>query len=490
MILNTFDKFMKIKDIISNPFVILTSSLVLVLIVSQLIQDGMFMDGSLYVCVSHNLSQGLGSFWEPNYSKTSMIIFREQPPLYFGLMAIFFKLFGSSMYVERFFCFCCLILELFFIVCLWRSIVKDQNGERYSWLPILFFIITPIVFWSYANLVEETVMVIFATLAVLFSRYAILEQEKTKQFVFITLAAIAIVLSTLTKGIQGSFPLSAVFIFWIFERNVSFKRTLLLSTFCLACFIGIYLLMFFIDDTIFFNLKLYLENRLSKAFITGVHNTTDNHFYLFFRLLSELTPLFILLFFILFLVKRKYKNVAIDNTYLTSVLSFILIGFSGTLPLMLTKEQRGFYMLTALPFFTLAFALFILPYVSFLIPIWKKKIKSFAIFQSFSMVLFAGSVIFTIFQVNECKRDNEVLHDIYLFLPMLPNGSLVGLSDDLSENWSIRNYLVRYKYISSDFADKNPEYLIWSKKQDKTQPSKNYHKVDLNTESLDLYIKY
>lgn len=480
---------MKIKEFKFNPFIILTSSLVLVLIVSQLIQDGMFMDGSLYVCVSHNLSQGIGTFWEPSYSKTNMLIFREQPPLYFGLMSVFFKFFGSSMYVERLFCFCCLIFELYLIVLLWRSILKDHQGEKHSWLPILFFIITPVVFWSYANLVEETVMVIFATLAVLFSRYALLNQERMKQFFFILLAAIAVVLSTLTKGIQGSFPLAAVFIFWIFERKISLKKTLLLSTFFIACFTGIYLLMFFIDDSIFLNLKLYLENRLSKAFISGVHNTTNSHFYLFFRLLSELIPLFIVIFTIMIFVKRKYKHVVINNSCLTAVFSFILIGFSGTLPLMLTKEQRGFYMLTALPFFAIALALYILPHVSFLIIGWKKKIKSFAIFQSVSIIIFAGSLVFTVFQVNQCKRDCGILHDIYLFLPILPQGSIVGLNDDLSENWSIKNYLVRYKYISADFVDKNPKFLIRSKNTDKTQSMERYQKVELNTKLLDLYIK-
>jgi hypothetical protein len=481
---------MKIKNFTFNPFIILTISLVFVLIVSQLIQDGMFMDGSLYVCVSHNLSQGLGTFWEPNYSKTSMVIFREQPPLYFGLMSVFFKIFGSSMYVERFFCFCCLIFELFLIVLLWRSVLKDHHGEKHSWLPLLFFVITPVVFWSYANLVEETVMVIFATLAVLFVRYALLEQEKLKQLFLIIVAAIAIVLSTLTKGIQGSFPLVAVFIFWIFERKISFKKSILLSIFLLVCFVAIYLIMFLIDDTIFLNLKLYLENRLSKAFITGVHQTTDSHFYLFFRLLSELIPVFILLFSILLFVHKKFKAIKIPNTHFRSTFSFILIGLSGTLPLMLTKEQRGFYMLTALPFFTLSLALFILPYVSFLISIWQKKIKSFAIFQLLTLVFLGGSVIFTIFQVNRYKRDKEMLHDIYLFLPFLPSSSVVGLNDDLLQNWSLQNYLVRYKYISSDFAINGPKYLIKIKKQDNIMPSASYKKVELNTQLLDLYIKY
>jgi hypothetical protein len=480
---------MNFREFTFNPFVLLTFSLVLVLIVSQLIQDGMFMDGSLYVCVSHNLSQGIGTFWEPNYSKTSMVIFREQPPLYFGLMSIFFKVFGSSMYVERFFGFCCLVVELFLMVCLWRSVIKEHTGARHSWLPILFFIIIPVVFWSYANLVEETVMVIFATMAVLFLRYAIQEKEKMKQFALIVLAAIAIFLSTLTKGIQGSFPLVAVIIFWLFERKISFKKSILLSIVLIICFSGIYLMLFLIDDTIYLNLKLYLENRLSKAFVTNVHKTTDSHFYLLYRLISELIPLFVILFLMIIFVYKKQKNHKLSNTYLKTVNSFIFIGLSGTLPLMLTREQRGFYLLTALPFFALTLALVSYPYISFQITLWKKKIRLFTLFRLAAILMLLGSVIFTLLQINEYKRDKALLHDVYLFLPLLPKGSIVKLSDDLMDNWSIQNYLVRYKYISSDFFDRNTKYLIKSKKYDFAFPLNNYQKIDLKTELFDLYIK-
>jgi hypothetical protein len=479
---------MKIKDFISNPFVILTTSLVLVLIVSQLIQDGMFMDGSLYVCVSHNLSQGLGSFWEPNYSKTSMIVFREQPPLYFGLMAIFFKLFGSSMYVERLFIFICLILEFIVIKSLWNSAIKEDENKKHVWLPILFFIIIPVVFWSYANLVEETVMVIFASFAVLFVRYATNSEQNTSQLIWILFAAVAIVLSTLTKGIQGSFPLASLFIFWIFERKQSFKKAIQLSFLLFIFFISIYMLMFLFDSSIYFNLKLYLENRLSKAFITGDHDTTSSHFYLLFRLFNELLPVIIILF-ILVIVKKKLYRIKLNTNYQLSAYAYIFIGLSGTLPLMLTKEQRGFYLLTALPFFAIAFALLIIPLVSVIIKSWNPHSKSYSAFRLTVVLILVGSLVFTFLQAGKCKRDKEALHDIYTFLPLLEQGSIVGLSDDLLDSWNIRNYLIRYKYISMHDSNSPPKYKIISKNTYSKEIDKHYKRINLETELLDLYIK-
>src|SRR3954468_4463643 len=73
-----------------------------------LIQNGMFMDAMLYTSVSHNLSQGIGTFWFPQFSLQNVAglkSFHEQPPLVFGIQAIFFKIFGDSLYVERFYTF-------------------------------------------------------------------------------------------------------------------------------------------------------------------------------------------------------------------------------------------------------------------------------------------------------------------------------------------------------------------------------------------------
>ncbi len=82
-----------IKNIFSSktlPFWLFTISAILILTISQLIQDGVFMDGMLYISVSKNLADGMGTFWEPHFSKTVMTVFREQPPLYFGMLSYFF----------------------------------------------------------------------------------------------------------------------------------------------------------------------------------------------------------------------------------------------------------------------------------------------------------------------------------------------------------------------------------------------------------------
>lgn len=470
-----------------NPFYGITFSVILFLIVSQLIQDGMFMDGSLYVSVSHNLSQGLGTFWEPNYSKTGMVIFREQPPLYFGLMALFFKLFGSSLYVERFFCFVMLCVEVFLIRQVWKTWHKHNNqGNQTAWLPIFFYVIIPVVFWAYANLVEETVMVVFATAAVLFTIKSHYEPNLNKQIGWMILVALSVVLSTLTKGIQGSFPIVAIIFFSFFEGKQKIWRGIKLFMFGLLAFTLLYVFIFVMFDNSLSSLQLYLENRLSKAFGTGVHNTTGSHLYLLYRLFSELLPVIGIIVLVSVLAKKYNLIQEFKKVNKTGVLSFFMIGLSGALPLMLTKEQRGFYLVTALPFFAIALALIIAPFVRLFIQRLQAKQRKYLRWQIVSVALLVSGFIFASFQYNQTKRDNDLLHDVYIVLPIIPIGEIAGLSNALIKNWGLQNYLIRYKYISSDYITERSRYIITLKGE---EPDGSYKKIVLDTRYIDLYIK-
>ncbi|MCE9538824.1 MAG: glycosyltransferase family 39 protein, partial [Bacteroidetes bacterium] len=211
------------------PFWFFTVSAILILTISQLIQDGVFMDGMLYISVSRNLADGLGTFWEPHFSLTYYDIFREQPPLYFGLLAAFYKIFGTSMYVERLFCFVCFTLTLIYIHRIWKTLFfDDQQINKNSWLPILFFISIPICFWSYSNHVEETVMTLFTTMSVYYLSNVLFKKENV--IFYLILAGVCVFLASLTKGIQGLFPITAVFSYWLVSnKSISFKKNIIYS---------------------------------------------------------------------------------------------------------------------------------------------------------------------------------------------------------------------------------------------------------------------
>ena len=197
-------------------FWIFTLAVLISLVVPVLIRDGMFMDGLLYTCVAKNLSQGIGTFWHPHYSPFTHNLFDQQPPLGFGIQAIFFKLFGTSIYVEKFYSFLTLCLGAFLIAKIWAYVFREETHiKRAAWMPILFWIIIPVCFWSYSNNILECTMAVFDLLAI----YFILKFLQRNHFFLLILSGIVIFLASLTKGFQGLFPLAALFFHWSFIEN-------------------------------------------------------------------------------------------------------------------------------------------------------------------------------------------------------------------------------------------------------------------------------
>ncbi len=56
--------------------------------------------------------------------------FHEQPPLVFGIQALFFKLLGNSMYVERFYTFLTACITALLIVVFWKMIFKNDVKQK------------------------------------------------------------------------------------------------------------------------------------------------------------------------------------------------------------------------------------------------------------------------------------------------------------------------------------------------------------------------
>ena len=100
-----------------------------VLVLPNLLKHGMFMDGLLYSTVANNLVHGKGTLWHLYNSDTLHRGFYEQPPLYFWIMAGFYKIFGDSIFVERFYDFLMLILSGFLIHKNWQMAVSEKLSK-------------------------------------------------------------------------------------------------------------------------------------------------------------------------------------------------------------------------------------------------------------------------------------------------------------------------------------------------------------------------
>jgi len=469
------------------PFWLFTISTILILTISQLIQDGVFMDGMLYISVSKNLAEGLGTFWEPHYSQTIWPIFREQPPLYFGLLALFYKILGTSMYVERLFCFLCFTFTLIYIHKIWKVLFfEDERLSKNSWLPILFFTTIPVCFWAYANHVEETVMTLFTTMSVYYISKALFLQKKI--FFNIILAGIFIFLASLTKGLQGLFPITAVFSYWITNSGkLSFKKNILYSIALVATPTLIYVTLILFNNHIYEVFKLYFENRLGHTFNDVTRKTTDTRFEIMIRLCTELIPMFILML-IIYLCSRRYKKEQLNqHRHFQTIIWLLLIGFSGSIPLMITLEQRGFYLVTTLPFFALAGAALCANKIGYLVEKINLDGNFYKYVKSITIVILLCSVLFTVSKIGGTKRDQNILSDIYTIGKIVPPRTIITIPYEMRSEYSLVEYFVRNFYISSDAYGKQHKYYIIRKDLPQNIIPQNYKRYPLETKEIDLY---
>jgi len=468
------------------PFWLFIISAFFILVVRNLFRDGMFMDGMIYGTVAHNLANGFGTFWHPYFSKTLMTAFHEQPPLFFGIEAIFFRIFGDSIIVERIYGLIIALITISLIQKLWKCLMPHRPEENLSWLAVLFWLCIPVCFWSFSNNMEEPTMGMFDLAAILYICRSCVENKKKWFRLFI--AATMIIAASLCKGFQGLFPLAGVFFFWVVFRNISFRQMVTRSLFLLivvAIFYGIILL----KERVRLSYVLYFHNQLVPAF-THPGETHSDHFTIVEQLFFELIPVFILTFGIGIFMKIKKSKPATDLNIRRASIWLFLIGFSGTLPLMLTMKQSGFYTVTAMPYFAAGFAVLLAPFISNLIEQLKIDSANFFTFTRVSWLVLYAAIIFTIVTIIYLpKRDVRMLHDVYCTGQVVPNGSIISISDELYNQWSLYAYYSRYFYISLDASTTPHEYFLSEKNPDKPKVPVGYKLLKLPTQRYDLYIR-
>lgn len=456
------------------------------LIVSQLIQDGAFMDGMLYVSVSKNLADGIGTFWDPHFCKTYQSSFHEQPPLYFGILALFYKVLGSSMYVERLFGLTCFVFTAGYIHRFWKRIYSDQQDVRLnSWFPVFLWLIIPICFWAYTNFVEETLMAIFDLLAIYFLYIGLFEKSHTiRNVVF---AGIFVFLASLTKGPQGMFPVAAVGLYWLVKRDISLKRMLGL-TFVLAFVpILIYGVLALINDDVITSFQKYFHDRILHTF-SHKNDTTQNRFEIAIQLFWHLLPIACISGVVVFFTRKQLANKAESGHFNKIIFWLILIGLSGSLPLMITLEQRGFYLVTTLPFFAIAIAMWAAPGLSVLTSKINVRGKWYKVMVAGMIALFLTSVVYSYFCMGKAKRDVAMLTDVYALGKILPRGITVSVPTPMCMDFSFKEYMIRYFYISADDTPAKHKYMICRKNLPKEWVPPVYKLCPTNTQEFDLYI--
>ena len=468
----------------ASTFRFSTFTIVFALVVPALFMDGMFADGTLYAAVSRNLANGNGSIWQLHFSKIAHDNFCEQPPLTFALQSLFFRIFGDNIYPERMYDLLMAALNAVLMMRIWKRIFSaNQSFAKQDWLPVLLFFISPVTFWAFNNNIIEITMSMFVLACTDALIAALIQEQKVKLNLFF--AVTWLFASSLCKGFQGMFPVVLPALFYFSGLKISFKKAFFASLILFGSFLILYAILFLSPSirTFYYN---WYQSRIVNAF-NGVSDTSGSHFLLLFELLLDLLPPMGITLFILLLTKLRKKNTGWNSEIFSWTKLFFLYALCGSIPLMVTREQRGFYLLTSLPFYSFALALLLIPVISSWLQKFELKLRTMKFIFIANIFLSVTIFILTIVLAGKPKRDEAILHDIHLTGKFLGPDKILPGDASLFFSWGITNYYGRFYNISlspPNDSIRTPYYL-----SDGEKGPEGYERVPLETRRFVLWKK-
>ena len=438
----------------------------------------MFMDGLYYTTIARNIAVGDCTVWDLKFTNTFFTHFHEHPPLAMWLESLYFEVFGSNWFVDKFYSFNTYIFTAYFIRKIWKTIYVNSP---LSWVVLLFWLFTPVVFWAVGNNMLENTLSIFLLISVYYS----LKSVMTNKWFYPILSGLFIALGFLTKGFVAFFPLSFFFIYFLifkdFKFKLMFKNSILLS-------IGILLplcLLFMINHNAYLSIKAYFNIQVVNSLNNIV--TVESRFFIVKRLFSELLVTFSLLLVIYFTTIKKKILISKNSIEFKWFLFFILFGLTGVLPIIVSLKQSGYYILPTYPLFSIAIVSLFKNRLTY----FHEKIVDSMILKFVSITILLVGFMLVISSISKYGKDEKIVKDIEVISKYLKKGVVIDSPISMSDDFSIHAYFYRFNFISIDCNNKFTSrfYLVNTEEPNNTELGTKYTLVPLNTKVLKLYRK-
>jgi hypothetical protein len=327
----------------------------------------------------------------------------------------------------------------------------------------------------------ENTMSIFDISAVFFI-YRSLNSEKYRPGLLL-IAGFFIFLATFSKGVPGFFPLAIPLLHKIVLKKATLWKVIIQTLLMILVPAIFYLILFSFPES-GESLKFYVTERLFQR--VNEEPTVANRFHILHRLLKELLPLMIITVLIISITKLKKIKMPVINNASVSLL-FFLTGLAAAGPLVLTRVQRGFYLVPSFPYFAICFSVLIAPHVFLFRQKFISDHKTFKIFR-YSVTIFLMLVImFSTLQKGKTSRDRDMLNDVHAIGNKIPRNSSISVSQDLSDEYVLGCYFIRY-YDISLHVDEQKDYLL-VRKQIEQPDSLNFTRIDIDTKRYNIYAK-
>ncbi len=460
------------------PYVFVVA-IFIALISPYLLTYGMFMDGTIYAAISKNLAVGSGSFWSLKFMNNHFNPFLEHPPLAIYLESLFFRLFGDYFFIEKIYSCFTYCISGFLIHFIWKeaTLVFKMDQKR-SWIPLLLWILFPLVSWVAVNNMLENTMTVFVLLSLLF-----LFKSLQNSLVFEVLAGLSLSAAFMSKGPIGLYLWSFYFFYYLIYQHQSFGKmclkTVLLIFYTIIPFIFLYLFY----PLGFQSLMNYFDHQVIRS-IASV-TTVSNRFFILWSLVQQLIlPFGIGFIWIIIYRFTKDKSISSKLSLKPSFL-FFLIGLSGVLPVMMSLKQSGFYILTTFPFFAFSIAFLLTQLPKIVVPKIYHKV-----FALFALLLLLSSIVFTASKFGSYNRDKDKITDLMVVKKEIPQIQDLNIERSMWDDWALFGYASRYANFSF-WREEEPtkQYLLVPKGEDYTKEVVGYKLVALKLSNYNLFIR-
>lgn len=430
------------------------AALFLALVSGSLTTTGMFMDGLIYSNVAANMAEGVGSFWHPVYTATHHPDFYQHPPLALGLLALFYKVLGTHIWVTKLYMVLTMLLCAWLIVKLWMRLGgKRENG----WMPLLLWTLIPIVtHFAFQGMLENT-MVLFDLGAILL----LLRSDRKAWNAVLT--GLLLAAAFLTKGYTGLFPLVLPVLLWLFDR----KKGALMQT---VCMLGGVLLPLAVIALAVPESRGYFENYMQLQVLAGWSQGEVHRWQIIVDFLRNTAIVIGLVLLVVIVNKGVGQKPSREQWAMWALVA------CAVLPMMVSTRQREFYLLTAMPMVAVLLALLIEEPVA----CWIKPSK---VLQYIALALLLGAVALNVVRFGNEGRDAQLQRDMKVIAPQLGRGEMVTVPTPLYFDYKLQGYYYRECRVSLGDQERCRHLLT----TDANPADSTYREVPLPTEQYHLY---
>lgn len=416
----------------------------------NLFTEGMFVDGVINASVARKLAMGEGSFWDLRENYMNNGPYRGHPPLAFYLQSLFFKGFGVAFYIEKLYSLVTALVQMLLLVWGWRIWFSGKAEVAvHAWLPVLFWLVSPLTGWCYSSNMLENTQAMFTTASVFILAWWI--KRGGNWLLYSVIACCLLMAAILTKGPLALFVLAMPILFTRSNQRPGIAHALMISSVLVFGLLALFILLFSYRPSYEF-FQQYMQTQVAPALQSGQRSVT---------ILSDLVVAISIpgLIAVVAYFYNAFKSKFGWTETVADALRWLALALAASVPIILSSKQSKFYLMPSVPFYAMSFAMLSYPVVPALFN--KISVRFVAVANVLFILLLIFFVAQSSYQFGGVARYPELMKDVHETGNLVPEKSAVQLDWNTTDEYHLRAYLSRYYNITTHSPCDSCDQPLW-----------------------------